>query len=276
MRKRRHYWRLVVFISVLILPSLLIAWEGWRNVRLDRDKRLNDAKAIALETRLRTQKELGRDAWELLQDIKTQEIGNNPTSNASVRLVAWEAGGKLVMPWETDPNADAFDRATQDSGFTTGIDNAESAETFEKRPERAVSIYRELIRSAGNDFERAEGRLRLARVLRHSSPGAEADGIYREFLNLSSDLVDRDGYSFASIAAGALIKTSGRDVLSRALRDLEFPATLTLGQAYRWRSLLEQLRDASSGSLREDAKKGLDRFSMRIERRRAGSEADRE
>ena len=265
MTKRHHYWRLLVFISVLILPSLLIAWEGWRNVRLDRDKRLNDAKAIALETRLRTQKELGRDAWELLQDIKTQEIGNSPTSNPSVKLVAWEAGGKLVMPWETDPNADAFGRATQDSGFTTGIDNAESAETFEKRPDRAVSIYRELIRSAGNDFERADARLRLARVLRRSSPSAEADGIYREFLNLSSDLVDRDGYSFASIAAGALIKTSGREVLSRALRELESPATLTLGQAYRWRSVLEQLRDASSGSLREDAKKGLDRFSMRIE-----------
>jgi signal transduction histidine kinase len=263
--KRGHYWRLLLFISVLILPSLLIVWEGWRNVRLDRDKRLNDAKALALETRLRTQKELGRDVWELLQDIKTQELGNSPTSNPSVRLVAWEAGGKLVMPWEIDPNAEEFIRATQDSEFTTGIDSAESAETFEKRPDRAASIYRELIRSAGNDFQRADARLGLARVLKRSSPGGDADSIYRELLNLSSDLVDRDGYSFASIAAAALIKTSGRDVLSRALRELESPATLTLGQAYRWRSLLEQLQDTGSGSLREDARKALDRFSMRIE-----------
>jgi len=263
--RRRHYWRLLVFISVLILPSLLIAWGGWRNVRLDRDKRLNDARATALETRLRTQKELGRDAWELLQNVKAQEIGTSPTSNPSVKLVAWEAGGKLVMPWETDPNADAFVRATQDSGFTTGMDDAESAETFEKRPDRAVSIYREVIRSAANDFERADGRLRLARVLRRSSPGAEADGIYREVLNLSSDLVDREGYSFASIAASALINSSGREVLNRALLELESPATLTLGQAYRWRSVLEQLRDVGSGPLREDAKKGLERFSLLIE-----------
>jgi two-component system, OmpR family, phosphate regulon sensor histidine kinase PhoR len=264
--KRRHYWRLLVFICVLILPSLLIAWEGWRNVRLDRDKRLNDARALASETRLRTQKELGRDAWELLQDIKTQEIGDSPTSNPSVRLVAWEAEGQLVMPWETDPNERVFSRATQDSGFTTGIDSAESAETFEKRPDRAVSIYRELIRSAGNDFERADARLRLARVLRRTSPNADADGIYRELLNLSSDFVDRDGYSFASIAAGALIKTSGRDVLTRALRELESPAALTLGQAYRWRSLLEQLRDAGNESLKEEARQALQRFTMRIER----------
>jgi hypothetical protein len=263
--KRHHYWRLLLFIFVLILPSLLIAWEGWRNVRLDRDKRLNDARAAALETRLRTQKELGRDAWELLENIKTQEIGNSPTSNPSVKLVAWEAGGRLVMPWETDPNAESFSRATQDSGFTISIDNAEAAETFEQRPDRAVSIYRELIGSAANDFQRAEARLRLARVLRRSSRSAEADGIYREFLNLPPHLVDRDGYSFASIAAGALINSSGREVLSRAMRELESPATLTLGQAYRWRSLLERLRDVSSGALREDAVKALDRFSLRIE-----------
>jgi len=62
--KRRHYWRLLLFISVLILPSLFIVWEGWRNVRLDRDKRLNDAKTIALESRLRRQKELRRRSFK--------------------------------------------------------------------------------------------------------------------------------------------------------------------------------------------------------------------
>jgi hypothetical protein len=87
-KTRPHYRRLLLFILVLTLPSILIVWVGWRNARLDRDKRLNDARAAALDAQQRARKEIGRDAWEFLQNLRSQETGFAATSNPAVRLVA--------------------------------------------------------------------------------------------------------------------------------------------------------------------------------------------
>jgi len=264
MTRNRRYWQFILFLTVLVLPSLLVVWLGWKNVALDGQNRLRDAKANVEDARKRERTDIARDIWDKLENIKLQESGSNGASDPAVRFVAWTDGERLVMPWENDPNAGPFRRAIEEPEFAAKIGEAERAEFIEERPDRAVTLYRDLLQAAGNDHQRAYARLKLATALRRSGSPAESEGVYRDLLSLPSSVVDKDGFSFASIAALELAGTAGREVLARTSRDLESPATLTLDQAYRWRDVLKMLQASENALVRNGAKARSETLSIRI------------
>jgi signal transduction histidine kinase len=263
MNRRRRYWHLILFLGALVLPSVLVAWLGWRNVTLDRQNRLRDAQASAADASRRARADIARDLWERLESIKVQAIENGGPPDPAVRFVAWVDGDRLVMPWETDPNAALVRRAVEESEFAAKIDEAERAEFTEKLPDRAAIVYRDLLQTA-NDDQRAYARLKLASALHRAGSTVESDRLYRDLLNLPSNFVDKDGFSYASVAALALAGAAGRDVLARAARDLESPAALTLDQAYRWRDVLGGLQKSETAGVRNDAKSAATALAMRI------------
>jgi len=108
MHRSRRHWQLILFVAVLVLPSLLVAWLGWKNVALDRQNRLKDAQASAEDARKRARADIARDIWDRLENIKLQEIGSGAASNSAVKFTAWADGERLVMPWERDPSAEPF------------------------------------------------------------------------------------------------------------------------------------------------------------------------
>jgi signal transduction histidine kinase len=263
MNRPRRYWQLVLFLAALVLPAVLVAFLGWRNVTLDRQNRLRDAQAHAEDARRRARGDIARDLWERLESIKSQELESGDPDPA-VRYVAWVDGDRLVMPWETDPNAALLRRAVEEPEFAARIDEAERADFTEKRPDRAADLYRDLLQTASNDHQRAYARLKLASLLRRAGSTAESDRLYRDLLSLPSSVVDQEGFSYASVAAIALAGAGGRDVLARAVRDLESPAALTLDQAYRWRDVLDVLQRSDNASVRNDSRSAAGVLAKRI------------
>src|SRR5262252_8834878 len=114
MNHSRRYWQFILFLTVLVLPSLLVAWLGWKNVTLDSQNRLRDAETNAEAAHKRARADIARDIWDKLENIKLQESGANEISDPAVRFVAWTDGERLVMPWEKDPNAATFRRAVEE------------------------------------------------------------------------------------------------------------------------------------------------------------------
>ena len=101
MNTRRHYRQLLMFVVVLILPSILVAWLGWTNVKLDGQNRLNEAQRAAAAARNSTRAEIGKDLWDRLENIKSREIGHGISSDPAVRFIAFVGeDARLVLPWE--------------------------------------------------------------------------------------------------------------------------------------------------------------------------------
>jgi signal transduction histidine kinase/tetratricopeptide (TPR) repeat protein len=233
-------------------------------VNLDREDRLHAAERSATEAKNVALVEISRDIWDRLENIKLKETEGSGSRDSAVAFVAWVESGRLVMPWEKDPNTEHLRRAIEEPEFSRRIEEAARAEFAEKRPDRAADVYRDLLQTAANDQQRASVRLKLAPVLRQLGRQREADGIYRDLLNLPSDLVDDGGISFASTAAMALLGDAPREVLTRAVRAVEFPAALTLDQAYRWRTVLKSIQESADAGARADTQQALSKLSNQI------------
>jgi two-component sensor histidine kinase len=123
-----------------------------------------------------------------------------------------------------------------------------------------------LIQSASNDNQRAYTRLKLAAVLRRLGATPEAAAYFRDLVDLPSNLVDEEGYSFASIAAGGLVSmnTADHDVLKRVARDLATPAALTVDQTLRWQDILAALQNSRDYAVGAEAKMALATISAQL------------
>src|SRR5215831_3192895 len=117
MRLRGQYRQLLLFVVVLIVPSILVAVGGWMIITQYRDIRVNNAKLARQGAEGRAKAEISDDLLGLLDNIKMQEVGGVGLSDSAVRFVGWADGDRLVMPWDVDPNAKAFHEAIGENSF---------------------------------------------------------------------------------------------------------------------------------------------------------------
>jgi signal transduction histidine kinase len=237
---KRHTKQVLLFVIVLIVPSIFVTALGWAVLNQDRESRAAEGRRRAEEARINARAEIQRVVRQRLEDVRLQVNDVGLSTNPAVKFVTWVDGEKLVTPWEMDPNAEVSRIALEERAFATRLEDADFLE-IERRLDQAAATYRSLIQSSTSEHQRAYARRSLAAVLKNSGAKEEALGVYRDLLTLPSSLVDEKGYPFASIAALALAKDAPRAVLVRVSRELEFPAAFTLDQAYRWRTVLNNL-----------------------------------
>jgi signal transduction histidine kinase len=262
---RRRYRQLFLFLAVLILPSVMIAVQGWRLSAQEQEL----AKTHSEDNRKRTAAEIGQEIVTRLERIKTQEILNVPGtpsprdrySDPAVVAVGWVEGERLVWPW--DVHSVAAPLSEESPEFDRALDAGKRAEYVEKRDDRAADFYRKAVETARHDTQRADARLALARTQLRAGQRKAAVATYREVLKLPSTVTD-DGLSYWSSAATPLVELGvGLDVLERVKSDLESPATGSV-QMYRFRTILEALRDSGDEAVKQGAVSGLERLPARL------------
>jgi hypothetical protein len=215
---RYRYRQLFLFLLALTLPSSAIIGLGWLTITQERElseKRAADAQKQMLA-------DIRQDLRAQLDRIKLQEI-TSAYSDPAVLFVGSVEDNRLVLPWDTDANADRFRQAVSMPEFADRAALAERAEILEKHYDQAATLYRELQKSARNPDQEVYSRFLLARALLRSGRQNEAFEIYQKLLSLPSTIEDENGIPFAFYAAKAL-QDAGRDkpeVLERAGKDLE-------------------------------------------------------
>jgi signal transduction histidine kinase len=231
---RYRYRQLFLFLLALTLPSSAIIGLGWLTITQERElseKRAADAQKQMLA-------DIRQDLRAQLDRIKLQEI-TSAYSDPAVLFVGSVEDNRLVLPWDTDPNADRFRQAVSVPEFADSAAIAERSEIVEKHYDQAAALYRELLKSSRNPDQEVYSRFLLARALLRSGQQNEAFEIYQKLLSLPSTIEDENGIPFAFYAAKAL-QDAGRDnpaVLERAAKDLAAFRSLSPARAYWLKSI---------------------------------------
>ena len=262
---RRRYRQLFLFLAVLILPSVMIAVQGWRLSAQEQEL----AKARLEEDRKRTAAEIGQKIVTRLERIKTQEMANVPGTavardrDPAIAAVGWVEGDRLVWPWDVHSVANA--RSEENPEFVRVFDEGKRAEYVAKRDDRAADLYRNAAELARHDTHRADALLALARIQLRAGQRRAAVAAYREVLRLPSTVTDDNGLSYWSSAAMFLVELgAGSDVLERVTTDLESAAVRPAFQMYRFRTILETLRDSRDEGMKQRALLGLEQLAARL------------
>ena len=258
--------RLLLFLTVLILPTLAIVAQGVMIDRMDREIARSRARERERDLGRRVAAEVGQETFAILERIKGQEVANaggliipqpGTYSDPAVAIVGRINGKELMWPWErSDHFGIAHQARMKDPPFARMVENARRAELVDKDLRRAADLYRDLISASRTNGQLAYAQLGLGRVLRQTGNAAEAVAVYGRVLNDSSDNIDENKVSFASLAASELthMRAAGMRVLERVQQDLESRAAMWPIQTERWRAVLEELERADDSSVRERAK----------------------
>jgi signal transduction histidine kinase len=137
--------------------------------------------------------------------------------------------------------------------------------------EREIEIYRGLLETPDPN-QREFVRLLLAGAYMRAKRDAEGLLLYRELLNLSSDVVDETGLPLAlyrdGYAAHALLKTRApaleREVLNRVNREIGSIVDLARSAPFV-RPILEELEKSADGQIRADARSTMERLRQRTD-----------
>lgn len=267
---RYRYRQLFLFLVVLILPTLAIAIQGRRIAAQERELAVKRSE----EFRKSAAAEVGKDIFSRLERIKLQEIARAPAgavphsaaySDPAVAFVGWEENDRLVWPWDVESRKSSSHTA-EEAESVRKIEEGERAEIADKNYAQAAGLYRAAVNAAHSEGQKASARLPLARVLSRSGASTEAQTLYKQLLNLPSTVTDEYGLSFASYAAALLVESHAAEaeVLERVNRDLNSLAPLTPSQAYRMRSVLEELQKSSVVAIRAGAGSAMEQLSARV------------
>src|SRR5215470_9148818 len=114
-----------LLLAILMLPSLAIAWLGWKDFTREREKQLMDAEEA-------TKNEVRQQLLQTLERIKLQEI-SGATADPAVVFTGSVQRDRLVLPWDADPAADRFRDSIEEPDFARKILQAKRTETADKR-----------------------------------------------------------------------------------------------------------------------------------------------
>ena len=143
-----RFRQLLLFLLVLILPSIAILVAARRIATQDEKAARQDAEERAVVERKRTAEDIGNDLLVRLERIKLQEITNAPVaglpalhaySDAAVAAVGWLDDDRLVWPWDLSPISQIEPTGPE---FTRVMADAEHAEFNERLYDHAAELYR--------------------------------------------------------------------------------------------------------------------------------------
>ena len=251
---QHRYRQLLLFAAVLILPIVMIGFQGRRLAAQEQELRA----ARIEEIRKRTASEIGQEIVSRLERIKTQEMANLPVASAvvgahrdpSVVAVGWIDGDQLLFPWDVASGVPE----SPEPAFSAALTAGKRLEFAEKNFDRASTFYRQAIEIARNDRQRASARLSLAGALLRGGDRRGAAATYSDLLKLPSSVLDENSLAYWSSAALPLLELGGHAaVLARVRQDVESKAPWTPQQLYRFKLILDALKQPSNAETREGA-----------------------
>jgi signal transduction histidine kinase len=221
----------VLFLAVILAPCTVLLFLGLRMVA--QEEQLQEKRAG--EQRQRRTSELSQALLFRLERIK-QDVARGPSTAPDEAVVFAGAvrDGRLLLPWDTNPNARRFHQALGERDFAEKIRRAEREETaggFDS----AAEGYRQAIDAARSPEQAAYARLLLARTLREMGRRDDSRLQYQKVLQSPPELVDEHGIPLALYAATPLLEAGSRrgeilDLVRRHAhsRELLPPAALYL------------------------------------------------
>jgi signal transduction histidine kinase len=159
-----------------------------------------------------------------LERVKLGALGGSAASDRRppdielVALVAELDGGRLMLPWETDPGPQRFRTALSGADFARALAAGEQLEFVRRERESAIPAYRKALAIASSDEQRAVARLAILRTTTSVGRRAEAAEVAGALLRAPVGIVDEEGVPMSLYAARAFLSGSPEpDALHRQL-----------------------------------------------------------
>jgi len=204
---------------------------------IGQDRQLQAKRAS--EERQRRISQVRQELFSRLERIKTDLViaPAKPLPEA-VALVATVREGRLLLPWDLNPNAQRFHQWVAEPGFAEKMRQAEREDFIAGRPGVAAELYREALHITAHPVVQAYIRLSLARVLRKIGRLEECYLEYARVLSVPSDQVEEHAIPLALYAIPPLLDAGLRqkealDLISAHLITREWlpPAALYMLRA---------------------------------------------
>jgi signal transduction histidine kinase len=226
MSSRQNRRLVSLLLLALLVPCGVLAFLSLRIIRQEGELR----ERRRIEEEEREAERIARRLLGRLEHIREQELRSwaDQTRSTAERLYADPAtvlvaridDGHLVAPWDDDPSTREFLEAIRKPRFASRVRRGEQAELVERQPDRARSLYREAVQTAGGPGQRGQALVLLARALGKSSRPTRAAAVYEEILALPSDVIDDQGLPIRLYGASQLAKQPGHEeAVAAAVRE---------------------------------------------------------
>ena len=231
--------QVVLFLAVILAPCTVLLFLGLRMV--EQERQLQDKRAG--EQRQRRASELSQALLFRLERIK-QGVARGPATapDEAIVFAGTVRDGRLLLPWDTNPNAQRFRQRIGERDFAEGIRRAEREE-IAGRFDSAAERYRQAIEAARGPEQAAYARLLLARTLREMGWREDSRLQYQKVLDSPPELVDEHGIPLALYAASPLIEAGSRrgEILDLVRRHAQSRELLPPAALYLLRDLAANL-----------------------------------
>ena len=198
----------VLFVLAIGLPCLVLVALSLRMIAQERElaeKRLADERRrIVVDVRQQLRSRLDPLRLQAMNGA-LRNTPAAPEENGAVAFVAAIKRDRLVLPWDSQPDAAAAMTALTDPPFATAVRDGEREELMERRLEAAVASYRRALGAARVPAQTALAQLLVARALEKTGQTHEASSLYRHLLSTTPLVVDEHGVPFALYAARRML-----------------------------------------------------------------------
>ena len=153
---------MLLFLVVILAPCLVLVALSLRMI--EQERQLQEKRAA--EQRQRRAAELSEGLLSRLERIK-RNLAATPAARVDEAVVfaGTVRDGRLILPWDANPNAQQFRRWMGEASFAGRMRQAEREEIVTGRLDSAVQHYLEAIDTARQPAQQAYARLLLARAL---------------------------------------------------------------------------------------------------------------
>jgi signal transduction histidine kinase len=230
MSRTGNRWQLVLFLGAVLLPSAVLVVVSQRTIQQNRElagkRRLDERRAL--------RERMARELLARAEQLRAAALAIHGNLAPEVAMIASVVGGRLALPWETDPNASRFRELVAAPEFASAVARGDRAQFAEKDPgakdpSAAARHFREALRLGRDPVQAAYARLLLARALKQIGQNEEAAKQARLVAQSPTGLVDEDGVPLRLHAAVLLAESPAeagfvRQCLSETASDRWWPS----------------------------------------------------
>ena len=268
-----HRRRLLLFLSAIIVPSLVLVALSLRMISQEREL----AEKHALDEQKRRVNDIQQELLTRLEKIKLVELRAFVARASKTQLPNYETAETAflarleknhpILPWEDDRGPQESQQLFNEPAFAQRIQQGDHEEFAGKDLTRASALYREAERVAHEPAQVGYAQILLARSLVKSGQQSEARALYRKLLSLPGDVIDEQGIPLALYAARQLLDggTEYDSVSERVRNELKTQLWLSPTESYTLRELINAVAEkAPDANVREAAKETQQEISNRI------------
>lgn len=209
----------MLWVVAILLPCILLVTLAF--VTLTQERELAKKRA-ADHGRLKA-RDIAEQLVERLESIRYAELNRLDSAsyaNSATALVAWVSKGRVVLPWQVDPQARRFAAISYAGEFGRKVRLGERAEHVDRNFRKASRHYTAAREAARDPLQTAYADLLVARA----AAGERPQTVEERFLPIvhwGAERRDEDGVPFALYAFSRIPDSlRRRDDVQRALENL--------------------------------------------------------